>query len=133
MHTVHDPLGFLFAGDARFTVRSKKTGTRYTYRIAESDGDDPVFFASVLTGADNDRDYQYIGLAKPWGLVSTRKAKISADAPSVRALDWVLRVLQRGGHPDLEIFHEGRCCRCGRALTTPESIERGIGPECAKA
>ena len=32
----------------------------------------------------------------------------------------------------LEIFHEGRCCACGRKLTTPESILSGIGPECAK-
>lgn len=23
-----------------------------------------------------------------------------------------------------------RCCRCGRRLSNPESIERGIGPEC---
>lgn len=25
----------------------------------------------------------------------------------------------------------GRCGRCGRRLTDPESIRRGIGPECA--
>jgi hypothetical protein len=30
----------------------------------------------------------------------------------------------------LEVWHEGRCGRCGRALTVPESVERGIGPEC---
>jgi hypothetical protein len=24
-----------------------------------------------------------------------------------------------------------RCLRCNRTLTTPESLERGIGPECA--
>lgn len=26
---------------------------------------------------------------------------------------------------------EGRCCRCNKKLTTPESIEAGIGPICA--
>jgi hypothetical protein len=28
------------------------------------------------------------------------------------------------------IWHEGRCGRCGRRLTVPESIESGYGPEC---
>ena len=31
-----------------------------------------------------------------------------------------------------EIMHEGRCCRCNRTLTHPDSIKTGIGPECAK-
>jgi len=30
------------------------------------------------------------------------------------------------------LLGEAKCMRCGRRLTTPESIERGIGPECAK-
>jgi hypothetical protein len=29
------------------------------------------------------------------------------------------------------VWHEGRCGRCGRKLTVPESIESGFGPECA--
>lgn len=125
---------FIFAGNARFTVRSRKTGTRYTYRVRSSDdasGKD-LYFASVLTGPDNEADYKYAGLAKPWGLVPTRGSKIEVDAPSVRALDWALRALHAGGHPDLEVFHSGACGRCGRTLTTPESIQRGLGPECAK-
>lgn len=34
--------------------------------------------------------------------------------------------------PECEVWHEGRCGRCGRKLTVPESIETGIGPDCAK-
>src|SRR5262249_13335004 len=29
-----------------------------------------------------------------------------------------------------KLLHEGRCGRCGRRLTVPESIESGYGPEC---
>lgn len=32
--------------------------------------------------------------------------------------------------PSLEIKEEDRCGKCGRQLTDPVSIERGIGPEC---
>jgi hypothetical protein len=30
------------------------------------------------------------------------------------------------------LLEQGRCKRCGARLTDPESIERGIGPDCAK-
>jgi hypothetical protein len=30
----------------------------------------------------------------------------------------------------MELWHEGRCGKCGRALTVPESIESGLGPVC---
>jgi hypothetical protein len=32
----------------------------------------------------------------------------------------------------IEIWHEGKCGKCGRQLTVPSSIETGIGPECIK-
>jgi hypothetical protein len=34
-------------------------------------------------------------------------------------------------YPDAEVMHVGKCCKCRRLLTTPESIQRGIGPECS--
>ena len=34
--------------------------------------------------------------------------------------------------PALEVWHEGRCGRCGRKLTTPQSVETGFGPVCAQ-
>jgi hypothetical protein len=33
-------------------------------------------------------------------------------------------------HPQLIVHHENHCGRCGRTLTVPESVERGIGPDC---
>ena len=40
------------------------------------------------------------------------------------------------GHLDVaarfeaELVDAGRCARCGRRLTDPQSLERGIGPDC---
>jgi hypothetical protein len=31
-----------------------------------------------------------------------------------------------------QLAKAGRCKRCGRLLTEPVSVERGIGPECLK-
>lgn len=127
-----EALNFIFAGRARFTLVSTKTGTRYTYRVSikEDEGQAPIWFAGVLSGPSNETDYTYIGFVKGGRhLIAGRKGR--PDAPSYKALDWTLRQLDQGHMPEaLEFWHEGRCCRCGRVLTDPVSIARGIGPEC---
>ncbi len=125
---------YILAGKAIVTLRSSRTGTRFTFRIRRAKGNGP-YFVSVLTGPDNTSAYSYHGtLFEVEGdVVVTGRSKVSADAPSAKAFAWSWRKLRVGQLPaELEIFHSGRCGRCGRALTTPESVTRGIGPECAK-
>jgi hypothetical protein len=121
---------FMFGGKARFTLVSKRTGKRYTYRVAKAkDGD--LWFASVLIGQSNEDDYAYIGFIKGDELVAGRKG--NAEHPAFKGLAWLMRTLVKDPAvpADVEFWHEGRCCRCGRTLTVPASIESGIGPECA--
>lgn len=134
LESANDALRFMFGGNAVFTLRSAKTGTRFTYRIRQKDDASP-FFASVLTGQNNETDYDYLGFIPQ----DTRDRLIAGGkgkpgAPSFKALGWTIaQIAQKARIPeDLEVYHEGRCCACGRKLTTPESILSGIGPECAK-
>lgn len=123
---------FVLAGNARITIRSTKTGTRFTYRIRKSD-DGKVWFVSLLNGADNDTSYVFFGLIRDnRTFVHSRKSSITQDAPSAKAFHWFYhQVLDQGRMPEgLEVWHEGRCGRCARPLTVPESIESGFGPEC---
>lgn len=124
---------FLTAGRAVFTLTSTKTGTSYTYKIKRGGlevGATGPLFVSVLTGPDNTRDFTYMGtlLTNPNRIHSTRGSKIFGDAESYKALTWYLQNL---GNPRVQFRHEGRCGRCGRALTVPSSIDSGLGPECA--
>lgn len=127
---------FIEGGKATFTLVSRKTGARYTYKVqrpAVQQTDRPCLFAKVLTGPSNESDYQYLGMIDDLALRRTKASRIGMDAPSYKALDWLLRSLDRGLLPaSVEFWHEGRCCCCGRKLTTPESIRRGVGPECAE-
>ncbi len=125
---------FVLGGNARFTIVSKDTGRRFTYRVRRKDAG--VYFVSLLTGSDNEKDYNFIGTLfsgrSPYR--HGRKANIKETAPAVVAFKWVWDKLTRGvlRNDAVEFWHEGRCCRCARALTDPASIERGIGPECMK-
>ena len=135
---------FVLAGNATFTVVSKKTGTRFTFKAArpdESKDRRPVWFR-LLNGPNNESDFVFLGTL--WQLEdgelgmyihNRRPGAVSDGALSVKALRWTIEALK--GYTDegkffasTEVWHEGRCGRCGRKLTVPESIESGFGPEC---
>lgn len=128
---------FVLAGHAVFTLVSLKTGARFTYKVGTPEtprpGAGPVHFVSVLTGPDNTSDYQFVGtIFGERDYRHSRKARITEQAPSVQAFTWFWRQLVAGADltGKVEIYHEGRCGRCGRALTVPESVESGYGPDC---
>lgn len=129
-----DAMAYILAGKSIVTLESQKTGARFTYRISAAP-DGAAHFVGLLNGPDNTTDYQYLGRISRgvfWvGRKVPRPGDISRDAPSARAFDWTWRAIARGVLPEqLEIWHEGRCGRCGRRLTVPSSIESGFGPEC---
>jgi hypothetical protein len=139
---------FMFAGNARFTLRSLKTGMRYTYqvRVSKQDlkdlakKDDPAYFVSLLRGSDNVKDYKYLGCLHGARFFITAASRLPRTSPSVQALLWFLDAMEKQKDvlgSAIEFWHEGRCCHCGRTLTVPKSIKDaafngGYGPECAK-
>lgn len=129
---------FVLAGKAIFTVSNDK-GEHFTYRVNSKDarsGNGKVYFASLLTGPDNENSYSYMGLLLPerLRLKLTKGSKVGRDAKSVQVLSWALQIILKGSPlPNgYSIKHAGKCCRCARTLTEPESIELGIGPHCAQ-
>lgn len=114
--------------NGEISVRSLKTGEHRTFRISNWKKADKRII-SALTGPCNETDYLGIGFiegseVKTWSRhVNTQHEKNAK---------WVMKVLAAGGHESAEIFFSCTCRRCGRKLTHPNSIESGIGPECAK-
>lgn len=137
--TAADLLAYALAGRAVLTLESARTGARYTYRVArpaEPGRGGVTHFVGVLTGPENSTDYAYLGLVRsgPAGARYERgaKSRVGADAPLARAFEWAFRAASRGVMPrELRAWHSGRCGRCARLLTVPESVARGIGSECA--
>jgi len=131
---------FITSGHAIFTVKSLKSGSHMTFKVDDVKGsDDTRYFVSVLTGPDNTRDYTYAGLMflnKVTGDLSfgvTKKSGFTQTSPQVRAFRWLVASMNREVSVEgkAEIDHVGKCGRCGRALTHPESLKTGLGPECA--
>ena len=126
---MQNPLQFIKAGKAIFTVSNTNTGNRFSFKVKKC-GEKELWFVSVLNGPDNWTNYRYIGSIFDKDFRLTKKS-ISTDAPSFKAFSWLNQVLNTRDLPEfVKIHHEGRCGRCGRRLTVPESVESGFGPEC---
>ncbi len=143
-------LDFIRAGKATFTIESEKTGNHLTYKVTSVEGSNTRYFVKLLGGSDNENSY-YIGMIVEdtfkspvagahanvvshigWKFILTKASRVNDSTTPVKALRYVLEALSKNEMPaKTKIFHEGKCGRCGRKLTVPESIERGIGPECA--
>lgn len=127
-----DALNFIFAGNSLFTVVNSKTGNRFTFKVKKNKkSESEMHFVKVLT---NPEIYEFIGTCFDKKYKHSQKSRISVEAQSVLVFNWIVKNLQQGTLPEfIEIWHEGRCGKCGRVLTVPQSIEIGIGPECLKS
>lgn len=133
---------FILAGRAVFTIeppadycKQYKIPGHLTYRVSRAKDSETVYFVAIKS----DRSFQYIGLLQPSGVIKeTRKSLLAESDLLFRIASRTLRRIFAGEGEQIEaagfkVHHEGKCGRCGRELTVPESIESGIGPECAKA
>jgi hypothetical protein len=123
--------GGFWKGNSRYPCFACK-GTGQT----EAGATPEILFVKLLTGSDNEHSYTYLGnlrLTPHPHYEHGRKSTIGPDAPGAKAIGWYLsRLLGDASVDGVEVWHEGVCGRCGRALTVPESVERGIGPDCAE-
>lgn len=134
---------YVMGGNATFTVLNTETNRRVTYKVKAAtrngvsrDATD-VLFVSVMTGSDNEADYTYIGILVRSQNIFRTTPRTALPLGDVRILGmaWLMRQLaagKLGDFPHVEVRHHGTCGRCGRKLTVPESIDSGIGPECAR-
>lgn len=134
---------FLFAGKAIFTVELSQEMARvhgrphFTFMVKKMKGYGVRYGVLLLRrGAEYPQYNSWIGtLNHQTGEFAPAHY---AEAGAVSHFRLALAVILAGGGVAFERYHEtgcnihpsSHCCRCGRALTVPASVETGIGPEC---
>ncbi len=133
---------FIFAGNSTFTVVNEITGNRFTFKVRNSNYKTPepktpsdIFYVSVLTGQDNNSAYTFLGTffgGKNELYRHSPKSKITNLANSNKVVDWFFNYFLKSPnkYSTIKVYHSGKCGKCGKKLTTPESVESGLGPYC---
>jgi hypothetical protein len=122
--------------NAVITAYNPATGNHRTFKISTSQSG--TRFVSLLTGQDNTSDYTAFAIvgSGAYDKVAFTFKKYKA-APGDPETQWE-KLTKMVNHPEkyrrmgVEYTISARCRRCGRTLTTPASLEIGLGPECAK-
>lgn len=123
-------LKFVMAGKATFTVENPKK-KHYTYQIKFSKKINK-YFVYLLTGPNNENSFTYMGMLINSHVKMTQASKYSLESLPVKVFNWVMSIIESGKSLPNGYFleHNGSCGRCGKKLTTPESIKMGLGPIC---
>lgn len=126
---------FALAGNATFTVVSKASNNRYTFKVQKGKKEDAPHFVKFMNGNDNESSFQFLGtIFDEMNYRHSKKAHASEDSTVAKTFKWIFNILN--GKIDeskfnlIEFWHEGKCGKCGRKLTVPESLITGMGKQC---
>lgn len=122
-----------------YTIESTRTGEHRTFMVrTEFNEEGTCRSISLFTGTENDNPdhYTLFGFVSEAGIeVNASKRGSGRQFDTYAEMLWSLSLdgafspwAERG----YRLHLEGRCLRCNRLLTTPESVRRGIGPVCAE-
>ena len=131
-----------FAGRSRITLVNTNKGTHVRLKVKEKkerrngklEGTGRFYvFTSILN--DGDTGWDFAGtMFKDSGNYRLGNAHAKGSQTD-RILAFTAKAINNPSILDekgVQLFHEGRCCRCGMGLTHPESITIGVGPDCVK-
>lgn len=90
-HKLENPLDFVKAGKAIFTIKNEESGNRFTYKIKKVKDKD-IYFVCVLRGSNNLKDYAYIGTIFDKDFKLTKNSKFDKNATSVKTLNHIRKI-----------------------------------------
>ena len=124
--------GTIKTHNGKVTIENPASGNHRTFSVRTQPEDSGFApgkrVVALLNGPDNNNDYQGFGFVDTAGHVRVWKSKRGGTFDIfARMLEAPERFQEKGAN----YLFSGRCRRCNRELTVPESIESGIGPVCA--
>ena len=126
------------SGGRGIVTLESPSGKHHTYEFRrpndESAFPNTTFFVYVLV---KEHTWMYVGMynsgTKHFRL--TRASTYRHDSEIVKGVKYLTKLARCLGSIDdfrMSAYHEGICSVCGRRLTSPKSIQTGMGPHCRR-
>ena len=134
--TVAQFRNFIFAGRSVFTLENRESGKYITFKVKEVKKQGKVipgqFSIQCKALGDGNYGYEFMGFMNTIRKEFRPRFLGIKEHVGFKTFIWILQNFERleDFGDKMHMYHEGACCKCGMPLTTPESIEKGIGPIC---
>lgn len=128
---------YISGGKGIVTLQSP-TGKHHTYEFRRPNDEDvfpkDTLFVYTLV---KDFTWMYVGMysSSYKSFKLTRASRFRSSSPIVKGARYIVKLARNPGsikEDRMQIYHEGTCSVCGRKLTSPKSIQTGMGPQCRK-
>lgn len=124
-------------GRGVITLENTSSGNYHTYEFRRPNN--PQYFAPdtifVYTSVGK-KKWLYVGMysSSTQYFKCTRNSQFRYSHEIVKGVIWLCKHIRAGKEvvAPMAVYHEGVCCVCGRRLTTPKSVQTGMGPRCKK-
>jgi hypothetical protein len=121
----------LMAGNATLTFESTQSDKHMTFNVKKHK-ERELYFVRLRVKGEGDGAWEFMGTIFPNETFGrSAKSKLPKDHLAFKVFEYIY--LSRNTPINLQtmrIYHEGRCLACGRALTDPDSVRIGLGPQC---
>lgn len=124
---------YIYGGRGVVTLKSP-TGVHHTYMFNKPRNED-IFPSDVLFvyAVHDGHKLFYVGMVEDDYFRLTRHSRFDNHTEIVKGARYIMKMMHYPNmETPMELYHQGICAVCGRPLTNPKSIERGMGPACRK-
>jgi hypothetical protein len=112
-----------------FTMKSISTGKDYTYKIVTK-----PYKGKTYTHISVESGYMKFKHIGTYFKGKVYKNSNQVNTPSAKAIGFVLSKVENGEFnwldEKMELYHLGKCLKCGKTLTDSDSIKVGLGKVC---
>ena len=126
---------YLHGGNGEVTLVSPRTFKAHSYVFARPSNviqfPENTIFVYVL----HEGHRMYLGMLDGSGFRLTGKSTFGEDTESVKGARYIVKMANRQDVVDkkaMHLYHSGRCCKCGRPLSSSKAMKLGIGRCCLK-
>lgn len=122
---------YIHGAHGALTLKSP-SGKHHTYTFHPPYGsENKRFYSDVFVYCVTQANHEAcVGVINSRGFWHIKTSKFSASSEVFKGANYLYQMACKDFDTPMEVYHEGICGCCGRKLTHPDSIERGVGPSC---
>lgn len=134
MDSASDIYRVIHAGKGQVTLVAPSNNAHSYKFLAPTnigDFDEGTIFVYVL----HENHTMYVGKLTEGGVILTRNSRFCADTEAYKGANYIARMASSQELTDktpMRLYNNGKCCKCGRSLTSTDTRKIGIGNKCLK-